>query len=86
MTIAVAALASAGEGFLLPLGDEESDDSWEGMAAGELRVRELELEGYSSNCIGSNQRIVTAAGLSEITKGNRDAFYAGKSSALAPRP
>lgn len=31
--------APAAEGFLLPLGDEESDGFWEGTAAGELRVQ-----------------------------------------------
>jgi uncharacterized OB-fold protein len=31
--------AAPGEGFLLPLGDEESDGFWEGTAAGELRVQ-----------------------------------------------
>ena len=30
---------AAGEAFLLPLGDEESDGFWEGTAAGELRVQ-----------------------------------------------
>ncbi len=31
---------SAGEGFLLPLGDEESEGFWEGTAVGELRIQE----------------------------------------------
>jgi uncharacterized OB-fold protein len=31
--------AAPAEGFLLPLGDEESDGFWEGTAAGELRVQ-----------------------------------------------
>jgi hypothetical protein len=35
-----AAGPSAGEGFLLPLGDEESDGFWEGTAAGELRMQQ----------------------------------------------
>jgi uncharacterized OB-fold protein len=35
-----AAAPSTGEGFLLPLGDEESDGFWEGTAAGELRMQE----------------------------------------------
>jgi uncharacterized protein len=34
------AASFGGEGFLLPLGDEESDGFWEGTAAGELRVQE----------------------------------------------
>jgi uncharacterized protein len=29
----------SGEGFLLPLGDDESDGFWEGTAAGELRIQ-----------------------------------------------
>jgi uncharacterized OB-fold protein len=36
-----AAMAQA-EGFLLPLGDEESDGFWEGTAAGELRVQQCD--------------------------------------------
>ncbi len=39
MTTAASA-PSAGESFLLPLGDEESDGFWEGTAAGELRIQE----------------------------------------------
>jgi uncharacterized OB-fold protein len=31
--------AAGAEGFLLPLGDEESDGFWDGTAAGELRVQ-----------------------------------------------
>jgi hypothetical protein len=39
MTTGAAPSASAAEGFLLPLGDEESDGFWEGTAAGELRMQ-----------------------------------------------
>jgi uncharacterized OB-fold protein len=31
--------AAPADGFLLPLGDEESDGFWEGTAAGELRIQ-----------------------------------------------
>lgn len=31
---------TAADGFLLPLGDEESEGFWEGTAAGELRIQE----------------------------------------------
>ena len=35
-----ASAPAAGESFLLPLGDEESDGFWEGTALGELRIQE----------------------------------------------
>jgi uncharacterized OB-fold protein len=34
-----AAVPAGTEGFLVPLGDEESDGFWEGTAAGELRIQ-----------------------------------------------
>jgi uncharacterized protein len=39
MTTQAAPTGAGAEGFLLPLGDEESDGFWEGTSAGELRVQ-----------------------------------------------
>ena len=41
-----ASVPRAGESFLLPLGDEESDGFWEGTAAGELRLQECASCGF----------------------------------------